>query len=348
MGDRVKRQQMLAKVGIALSSVIFGLIIGAILISLIGINPITGYSKMITTSFSNLGNISDILNVAIPLSLTGFSVAFAYKAGLFNIGAEGQFLVGIISAIFVGTLDFGQMGAVQPVASICAGMLGGALWALIPGLLKAYLRVNEVVVTILMNLIAVKSITIIVSTWFHGSNTTATPDILPSAQIFLGNSEFTIGLFIVPIVAILFWFVLKRTQFGFEIKAVGTSAHAARYAGVDAKKRIIQTMLIAGALSGLAGAIYGLELGKFSELGNFTNYGFNGIVVAMLGNLAMIGVIFAALLIAFFSVAYKFISLSLPQEIADIIIGIIFITSSIGSIYSAKIIKKLRKKNKEK
>ena len=228
-------------------SILIGLIIGGIILWTNGYNPIMGFANMLILTFTpnaqgQFLNLADVLNSGIPLILCGFSVAFAYKSGLFNIGAEGQFMAGLLCALYVGTLQM-PSGLIpfHPIISIIAGMIGGGLWALIPALLKAYLKVSEVVTTILMNLIALKASTVIIKYWFHEpQNSTVTPQIQASSKITLFNSPFTWGVIVVLAVAVFFWFVFKKTKWGYELKAVGYSPEASLYAGINHKVKIIQ------------------------------------------------------------------------------------------------------------
>ena len=322
----------------SLKSIFFALIIGSILLIVFGHNPLTVFQEMITYTFKSPTDIADFINKAIPLILCGYSIALAYKTGLFNIGAEGQFLVGVITAIFVGTLPINNQ--FHPFLSLIAGMIAGGIYGMIPGLLKAYFKVNEVVSSILLNLIALKGVSIIVQYWFHSTkNSTSTPTIQSSASIEILDFGLTLGVFIVIIVALIYKIILKNTKFGYEIIAVGNNELAANYAGINVKKKMVQTMIIAGMFAGIAGAIYGLELTKFSEIGHNLNYGFNGIVVAMLGNLSTIGIIFSGLLIGLLNYGATALT-TIPTELIDIIIGIIFIFTAISSLNN-------KNKNKE-
>ncbi len=344
---------MLKSIFVPLISILIGLIIGGIILWTNGYNPIMGFANMLILTFTpnaqgQFLNLADVLNSGIPLILCGFSVAFAYKSGLFNIGAEGQFMAGLLCALYVGTLQM-PSGLVpfHPIISIIAGMIGGGLWALIPGLLKAYLKVSEVVTTILMNLIALKASTVIIQFWFHDpQKNTVTPQIQASSKITLFNSPFTWGLIVVLAVAVFFWFVFKRTKWGYELKAVGYSPEASLYAGINHKAKIIQSLVISGCFAGLAGAIYGLQLGSFATTGSFLNFGFNGIVVAMLANLAVVGIIISGLLLALFTVGIKFLGSGIQPQIGEIIVAIIFICSSIGAVIKLK--KQKAKKEGEK
>lgn len=342
----------LKNLSVPLISVLIGLILGGIILLICGYNPISGFANMIIQTFSPNGqgqflNLADVLNSAIPLILCGFSVAFAYKVGLFNIGAEGQFMVGMICALFVATLNIpAQLSVFHPLLSLVAGIVGGALWGLIPGLLRAYMRVNEVVVTILMNLIAFKGIEIIIQYWFHDPNkATITPQINASSDIHLFNSPFTWGIIIVLLVAAFYYFIFKKTKWGYELQAVGYNPDASEYAGINQKHKIIQAMVISGAFAGIAGAIYGLQLGSFGANGSMLNFGFNGIVVCMLGNVSMIGTIISGLLLALFTVGIKFIDFGIESQIGEIIVAIIFICSAIGTMLRGYFVKRKKAKS---
>ena len=147
-------------------------------------------------------------------------------------------------------------------------------------------------------------------------------------------------------VAVFFWFVFKKTKWGYELKAVGYSPEASLYAGINHKAKIIQSLVISGCFAGLAGAIYGLQLGSFATTGSFLNFGFNGIVVAMLANLAVVGIIISGLLLALFTVGIKFLGSGIQPQIGEIIVAIIFICSSIGAVIKLK--KQKAKKEGEK
>jgi simple sugar transport system permease protein len=259
--------------------------------------------------FRGIGNA---LNSATPLILAGLSVAFGFRAGLFNIGAQGQFFLGAFGAAIAGA----YLGLPFPLAlivSLLAGALFGAGWGFIPGFLKAWRGAHEVVVTIMLNYVAALWLKLLAGTAFRdpGASFPRTPDINEASQLkpmFQGvtllpediqNSSVHPGIVIAVVVAIAVWFLLFKTTLGFEVRTVGANPNAARYAGIRPSLITVLTMSIAGGLAGLAGAIEILGITRNYPAEYNTTYGFDAIAVALLGRAHPFGVIGAALLFGF-------------------------------------------------
>jgi len=296
-------------------AIVTALLVGAIIMALSGDNPLAAYSGLLRGSVGNAAAVSRTLRKACPLLLTGLSVAFAFKGGLFNIGASGQFLIGTICSVAVGVSFQGLAPAIHMPLSILAGMVGGALWGAIPGALKVWRGSHEVITTIMLNYVASQFVGWTVyaggtqgqrpgplsdpSAAFYGIS--ETHDVLASARIpqFLPNLLDRVhwGIFIAVAAAFIIWWILNRTVLGYEVKTVGKNQDAARYAGMRVNGIVVLTMAIAGALAGLAGAIETLGLNyKFAP--EFTgSAGFEGITVALLGKVHPLGVALSALLI---------------------------------------------------
>ena len=243
--------------------------------------------------------IGNTLNAATPLILAGLSVAFGFRAGLFNIGAQGQFYLGAFGAAIVGA----AIGLPFPLAlfvSLFAGFLFGGFWGFIPGALKAWRGAHEVVTTIMLNTIAALGLNLLASTWFKDPNATfpRTPDINPDAAlpILIEGTRMHAGIIVALIAAVVVWFVLFKTTFGFEVRTVGANPNAARYAGIRPAPITVLTMSIAGGLAGLAGAVEILGITKNYPAEYATTIGFDGIAVALLGRAHPFGVVGAALL----------------------------------------------------
>lgn len=330
----------------SLIAVVVGLLVGVLILLIIGKNPMDLFSALGTTIFGSAKNVGNWFATSVPLILTGLSVGFAYKAGLFNIGAEGQFQVASITALFIGVMQpFAPLPTI--IFAITAGTFMGAMWALLPGVLKAYYKINEVVVTIMLNWIAFYCSNYFIQNYFHdGDLVTSTPRLNDAYMLhmdFLTNitdgSRLNTGIFLAGFAVIIYWYLIDKTIFGYEMKAVGNSASAAEYAGINAKKRIIQTMLISGAFAGLAGAIYALSApGSQSTLAVFRGFGFDGIAVSLLGQLSGIGILLAGLLLgALRDSAALLQASSIPKEISDIIIGVIILFSALGPTIITKI-----------
>ena len=290
----------------------------------------------------------DMLFRATPLIMTGLSVALAYKTGLFNIGAPGQYLMGTMSAIVVAlSLDTSKIpaGLVWILAFLTAAV-AGALWGCIPGFFKAFLNVNEVITSIMTNWIAANLVTIIFDnskfrnmtdygkvgyTLKLNSNGVASPKM--GLDKLLGGSNANVGIVIAIVIAIFIYIMINKTTFGYELKACGSNKFAAKYAGMNEKRNIVLSMAIAGALSGIGAALYYLQ-GDIEFFWNTSmtlpNEGFNGIPVAMLASCNPIGIIFTALFMSMLDISgLQLTNLTAYNEyITNVIIAVIVYLSA--------------------
>ncbi len=333
----MKKISKLELIGVSVLSVLAALLVGSLILVISGLNPIILFSDILS---STLGDPNRWLMIGSMLSLTGLAIGFSYRGGLFNIGAEGQFIVASIAASIFATNTQIADGLV-PIVGVLVGFIAGALWAFLPGLLKALYGISEVVVTIMLNWIAMYMFDFMIMNYFHqATNEQASPVIAPARmlQMSIGDESFNYAIIIAIIMTIGYWFILEKTTFGFEVKAIGSSASIAQYTGISAKARIIQTMMISGGFAGMAGAIYALSYSSLSIIsGNFANYGFDGIAVALLGSLNAIGTIVSGLLLAALRNAEAALSLNrVPSEISDIIIALIILFSIVGPIIYKK------------
>ncbi|BBH22252.1 ABC transporter permease [Paenibacillus baekrokdamisoli] len=321
---------------ISLLAVVFGLLAGAILMLATGHQPIEGYRFLLEGGLKNPERIGNTLATGTPLIFTGLSVAFAFRTGLFNIGAAGQMLFGGFCATAVGlTLDTSR--PLLLILMILAGFLGGALWAFIPGLLKARFNVHEVVSTIMMNWIAYWTIYYAVPAYFKGDVETESRPLQDYASLkapflsdMFGGSYINLGLFLAVIVVIVIAFIINRTSLGYELKAVGFNRHAAEYAGIPVNRSIILSMLISGGLAGLGGVAQFAGNGSNIQIGLLPTQGYDGIAVALLGANSPIGVLISALFFGFLYSGRGFMNAmtEIPPEIADSIIAIIIYFSA--------------------
>ncbi|MGM9924069.1 MAG: ABC transporter permease [Bacillus sp. (in: firmicutes)] len=319
-------------------AVVLGLLAGAIIMLASGYNPILGYSALLEGVIGNTYNIGETIRQAAPLILAGLAVAFAFKTGLFNIGVEGQLIVGWLAAVWVGTA-FDLPKVIHLPLAVIAAAAAGALWAFIPGILKAKLRVHEVIVSIMLNYTALYVTNYIIFNVLT-DNADTTEKIAETASLrspFLSgltdHSRLHWGIVIAIIGSIFMWFVLEKTKTGYELKAVGFNQEASRYAGMNVSKNIVLSMVISGALAGLAGAMEGLGTYEYTSIkAGFTGVGFDGIAVALLGGNAALGVVLAGTLFG----ALKMGALNMPfvagvpNELVDIVIALIifFVASS--------------------
>lgn len=317
---------------VSLLAVVFGLIAGAILILATGNNPFEGYSYLFRGGLMNIERVGNTLATSTPLILAGLSVAFAFRTGLFNIGAAGQMLFGGFCATAVGLTLNWPKAIILPVMMIAA-ITGGALWALIPGILKARFNVHEVVSTIMMNWISYWVIYYIIPAYFKGSYLETESRQLPHGASLkadwlthlFGGSYINLGIFIAVAAVVATAFILDRTVMGYELKAVGLNRYAAEYAGINVNRNIVLSMMIAGALAGLGGATLYTGNALSMQIGVMPSQGFDGIAVSLLGSNSPVGVLGAAI---FFGILYSgkgFMNAMtrIPPEIADTIIATI-------------------------
>ncbi len=324
----IRLRRMWRSISVPLVAVILGLIIGALLLIASGSNPITAYSALLKGAFGSPIAVQRTLEKATPLIFSGLAVAFAFKAGLFNIGAQGQLLIGAVVAAYIGFSFEGLPAIIHAPLALIIGGLAGALYGYIPGMLKTYTGAHEVIVTIMLNYVAINLTDYLADgPWKDPSPTNIvarTPKIFPSAQLPTINNIPT-GFILALIVAIVVWWLLYRTTLGFEIRTVGLNSSAAQYAGIRVARMIILTMMISGLLAGLGGAVETLGIvGRFQP-GFNTGLGFDGITVALLGKTSPFGVIPAALLLGAMRAGSSQMQFSagVANEITDVITAFI-------------------------
>jgi len=327
-----------SNVFIPLLAVFLGIFVGSIVMIVSGYNPIAGYSALIYGAFGDQYYIGETIRQTTPYILAGLAVAFAFRTGLFNIGVEGQLLIGWLAAVWVG-VSFELPKIIHLPLAIVVAALAGALWAFIPGLLKARFKVHEVIVTIMMNYVALHVTNAIIRSVLSDQGFKS-EKVYPSASLrsdFLESltdySSMHYGILISLLGAIIMWFLLEKTTKGYELRAVGFNQHASQYAGMNVNRNIILSMVISGAFAGVAGAMEGL--GTFENIsvkGGFTGVGFDGIAVALLGGNTAIGVVLSAILFGALKVGALEMpsSAGVPTELVDIIIALIifFVASS--------------------
>ncbi len=322
----------------AIISVVIALIIGSIVLIISGINPIEAYAALIYGAFGNFSYLGDTLARSTPIIFTGLAIGIAFRGGMFNIGAEGQLAVGAICAAIAGYAFNLPMVLHLPISIIC-GIIGGGLWALIPAVLKAKKGVHEVISTIMMNYIALSIGGYIIEA-LRRNEMPQTPDVLESSYLVklssfipaFENSNLNIGFFIAIACSLLVHFLIKRTVFGYEVRAMGFNPLASEDAGVNISGKIIWVMMISGALSGLAGTERVLGLHHTYLSGISTNFGFEGIAVALLANNNPITIIFSALLFGALSSGGQYMNLAadVPIDIVGIIQGLIILFAAIS------------------
>lgn len=343
--SKIMKKQITATV----IAILLGFAVAMLILAFTGYNPFEAFAILFQGIFSKPKYIANVIIKATPIIITGVSVSFAFKVGLFNIGAEGQYIIGTVVATMVGIMTDLPPVIEYPLI-ILSGVIAGALYGAIAGFLKAKYEIHEVIIGIMLNWIAFYFCNYIVSTnYFHEPNTTATKEISShgfdliytwkkseAGKAFLKENEvlkelifktdMNIGILFAIVVAIVVAIILKKTCKGYELRAVGFNKHASEFAGINVRKNILHAMLIAGALSGLAGALMVTGVShKISTLGTFENFGFNGLSVALIAGNSPIGCIFAGLLFAGLLYGGGSIQseIGAPSEIINIMIGTI-------------------------
>ncbi len=328
----------------SLAAIAIGLLFGLVILFIS--NPsdaLKGFGTILMGGFAGgMKGVGDVFYIATPLILTGLSVGFAFKTGLFNIGVTGQFTFGAYCAIFVGLRGAGLPPYLHWGLALLAAFAGGGLWAMLPGILKAFLNVNEVISSIMMNYIAMYFVNMCVRSdprlfdkLRNQSKIIPASAVIPKwglNRLFSGSS-INAGIFVAVVVAIVIYIVLNKTTFGFELKACGFNKNASRYAGINEKRSIISSMMIAGALAGLGGGLILLAgSGRHIEIVDvLATEGFMGIPVALLGLSNPIGIIFSALFIAYISQGGFYMQLyNFAPEIINIIIASIIYCSALS------------------
>ena len=337
------------------------------LMNLLKITWEQGFKPIVQGGFYAKSNVMgmavrlEILQAA-PLIMTGLSVAFAYKTGLFNIGAAGQYTVGAFMALY-----FAIVLKMPWWVCLIASAVGGAIWGAIPGFFKAFLNVNEVITAIMFNWIGLYAVNPLI---YQGGNgpmfnlkTTKTftlkesapQSLLPSFNVTVGGKDYfgkmfmpTIGIFIAIAMAVLIWVIINKTTFGYELKACGHNKNAAKYAGINEKTNIVLSMTIAGALAGLGAGLFYLSGSKEWEPLVSTALpatGFNGISVALLASSNPIGCIFSAIFISHITVGGGFMTAKLfPSEVSDIISGVVIYLCAFSLLFKGRILKLFARK----
>jgi ABC-type uncharacterized transport system permease subunit len=286
----------------SLGAVLLSLIVGGLLIVLAGGEPLSAYSALIDGAFGSPYAIGQVLLVAVPLMIIGLGLALAFRGRVYNIGAEGQMFMGALGGGVVAIFLPISFGPVLIVLSMAAGVLAGAAWGGIVGLLRAHWGVNEVITSLLLNFVAILGFTYIVRRPLRAEGAaidlqgrSVQPEaVLPTIPDLNVHIGVFIALALVPVVL----YVMARTPFGMRVRMMGFNAEATRTAGIGTGRMVVGLMLISGGLAGLVGAIQTLGVSERLDLGISQGYGFTAIVVALLGRLNAVGVALAALFIA--------------------------------------------------
>ncbi len=320
--------------------VLLGFLCGTILVALVGRNPLNMYKAILQslTGYNidrgvwNIRYVGEWLNLSVPYIFCGLAMAFAARTGLFNIGGEGQYIMGLTMAQVIALLG-PQVPVLHWVLAMLGAMLLGAIWGGIVGFLKARYEVSEVVATIMLNYVALYLSRIIIMA-IPGTNTYKTINFPETASLradFLSSltngSTLNLGLFLAIASVVLYWFLMEKTNLGFGLRATGFNKDAARYGGIPVITSVVISMAVAGAFAGLGGGVVALGSFRYGRvLSGMDNYGFTGIAVALVGNNTAVGTMLAGLLFGLLAAAQPLMqSKQIPKEITFIIQGLIVV-----------------------
>ena len=353
LGGRLASSEAFLSVVASLICIVIGLLLGVVVLAIITAEHAIGDGLLVIlqSGIKSPRNMGTVLANAAPLIMTGLSVGFAFKTGLFNIGAAGQYTLGAFAALYCAIV-------LQLPWYLCllAAMVMGALWGAIPGLFKAYMNINEVITSIMFNWIGLYMVNDIMygkgqspmydlaTTKTYSLRKVAPGSMIPSCGMsdhFGKLQSVTIAIFIALFFAIVVYVVLNKTTFGYELKACGFNKNAAQYAGINDKRNIILSMTIAGALAGVGAGLYYLStVAEWNPQVStaLTAIGFNGISAALLACSNPIGTIFSSLFISYITVGGTKLSTQYyTKEIADVITALIIYLCAFSMLFRSKI-----------
>ena len=311
------------------AAIVFTLFLGFLLVAAVSDDPVLAYRELLFANFRSANSFSLFLNRATFLILIALGIVFSFRAGVFNVGGEGQLYLGAMSATVVGVVFAGLPAVILLPLVVLAGVAAGAVWGWIPGELKVRLGVDEVVSTLMLNFIALLITSWLVNTSMRDTGAYGAVSWLIPSSIWLpgipGLPKATIGFPVAVVLALLSWVVLFRTEWGANLRAAGTNLRFAEAIGIAAKKEVVRAMILSGALAGLAGVIYVLGIGHRFEQNFSPSYGLIGLTVGLLARVHPIGALATGLFYAMLlnGAAYMQIATEVPRSLVALLAGLI-------------------------
>ena len=328
----MKNTSKLVNVMVPVISVLLAFIIGCIIIAALGANPITALQALWKGAFGSVRNLGTTLSRATPLIFTGLCACFAYRCGVFNLGGEGQFIMGAVVCCVIGT-QFNIEGLPAIILCLVAGTIAGGLWAMIPGVLKVYRGQNEMIISIMLNYVATLFMGVLFTDWMRDGSvpqTVAVPDASRLTRLF--GLRATTAFIIALVVGIAVYYFLFFTSKGFQLRAVGYNMTAAEFNGFAVKKYFLASFLVSGMIAGLGGSADILGTQFFLINGYAAGYGFDGVSMALIGQLHPL----ATMLVAIFFAALRVGSTTMqaatgvPTSVSDIIQALVIVFTVAG------------------
>jgi len=350
IADRMLDASALERVVIALVATALALFIGAVIVAASGYDAVEFVSSLVYGAVGNASNLAFMLRQSSMLILTGVAVAVAFRAGVFNIGVQGQFVVGGFAAtlgiLFAAPLLPNSSISAVPLMALAAllALAAGGAYGALPGMMKAYAGANEVITTIMLNFIASGVVYFLLDAYLRpegaaAPNTEQFPDYVGLPGLVFESPSFSIlGLGVALLTVAVVYLVMDRTGFGYDLVTSGYQEPAAKYSGVDPKRMIVRTMTISGMIAGLAGALFAIMiLGYYSDPNTFPTFGFDAIAVSLLAANNPLGVIPAGLLFGGLDAGGQYIgfTLDVPSELVDGVIGLIVLFVAAPELFRA-------------
>jgi simple sugar transport system permease protein len=325
----VRVRHFLQAVGGPLATIVLTLALGFVLVASLADQPVEAYRQLLFANFDSLGNFALFLNRATPLTLIALGVIFSFRAGIFNVGGEGQLYAGAIVTTVVGVYLAGMPPLLLLPLSIAAGVVAGGILGWIPGALKVRLAVDEVVTTLMLNIITLLATSYLANKVIRDRSSYGAVSRMVPESIWLpsipGVPQATSGFIVAVVLTFVTWIVLFRTAWGAELRAAGANLRFAEAIGVPAARRVIASMWIAGGLAGLAGALYVLGIGHRFEQNFSPAYGLVGLTCALLARIHPIGALLTALFYAMMlnGAAYMQIATDVPRALVNLLTGLL-------------------------
>jgi ABC-type uncharacterized transport system permease subunit len=323
----------LVKILVPIVSILCSFLVGAILIVCIGGNPIEAFYYLFKGAFGTSSNIGETVIKAVPLIFTGLAATFAYRCGVFNLGAQGQFVMGAVVSIWIATTLTGIPAVLHIIISITCGALAGGLWAVIPGVLKITRGLNEMIVSIMLNYIAILFMGYLYSAPLREGSVPQTAAVTAKLGRVFSESRIHVGIIIALLIAVIVYYFLFYTSWGFKLRSVGLNATAAEYNGFPVKKLMLLSFIISGAIAGIGGSVelHGTQYRLMAGFGD--GYGFDGVSIALIGQLNPIGTVLVAYLFAVLrkGATTMQVGTGMPTSVIDIIQALVIVFAVAGS-----------------
>ena len=328
----MKNTNKLVNILVPLASVLLAFLIGCVIMLALGANPLVALQNLWSGSFGSLRNLGTTLSRATPLIFTGLCACFAYRCGVFNLGGEGQFIMGSIVCCVIATQS-GITGFPGILLCLVAGALAGGLWAMIPGLLKIYRGQNEMIISIMLNYVATLLMGVFYTNWLRDGSVPQTMSVPKETMLQrMFGLRFTSAFVIAVVIGLLTYYFLFYTSKGFQLRAVGLNMTAAQFNGFAVKRYILVSFIVSGAIAGIGGSAELLGTQYRLINGFASGYGFDGVSMALIGQLHPL----ATMLVAVFFAALRVGSTTMqaatgvPTSVSDIIQALVIVFAVAG------------------